>query len=276
MFVQDEWRRGRLSLDAGVRVDKTWIDIGYEQIGTRRVRIENEEMYPVYAVALGARWDFSPAVGIFGRTRLSTQNAPTVETVPGGSLSSSTRMGFETGIDTTFTSWFRPRLCVYYLDVRDAPFIAGQSVNKDDPTDIINLYNSLDWHEYGAELALAGSWNAWSYQLSGSWNNKNDNTLDNRIPEFTFNGVVRYRQGPWLATFGVYCIDSFEAVNKAGTGDAEGYTNIDAAISRDFSIHGLATTLTFYVRNLTDDDYESVYGFPSMGRIVGAGARMMF
>ncbi|WP_345988574.1 TonB-dependent receptor plug domain-containing protein [Sulfurimonas sp. HSL1-2] len=275
-FVQDEWHRGRLSLDGGVRVDKTWIDKGYEQVVSQKVLIEDEAMEPVAAAAIGARWQAAPSFALYTRARASTQNAPEVETVDGTSLSASTRLGAEAGFDAAPAPWFKPRLSLYFLDVRDAPYVAAQWTNPDDPTDIVNLYGSKDWHEYGAEVALAGVLDALTYQLSYSYNRNNDDTLDNRIPDSTFNGIVTYTYAGLKGTVGVYYVDNFEAVNKAGTGEAGGYTNIDCSLGYDFSAMQFRHKATLYARNLTNDDYESVYGFPSLGRVIGAAYRIAF
>jgi outer membrane cobalamin receptor len=275
-FVQDEWHRGDLSLDAGLRVDKTWIDKGYEQIGSKRVLVEDEALEPVAAVALGVRWQAVQSLALYTRARASTQNAPEVETADGETLSSSTRLGAEAGFDALLAPWFKPRVSLYYLDVNDAPYVAGQRTNPDDPTDIINLYGSKDWHEYGAEVAIAGILDALTYQLSYSYNRNNDDTLDNRIPDSTFNGIVTYTYAGVKGTLGLYYVDSFEAVNKAGTGEAGGYTNLDCSLGYDFTAVSMRHKAMVYARNLTDDDYESVYGFPSLGRVVGASYRIAF
>jgi iron complex outermembrane receptor protein len=276
VFIQDEWHEGSLSIDAGLRVDKTWIDTGYEQIGKTRVRIEDEALEPIYAVALGARWDAREDVAFYVRSRLSTQSAPEVETTDGSALHSSKRMEFETGIDTVVASWLKPRLSLYYTNVQDAPYAASQRTNPEDATDIINIYEAKDWIEYGAELAVAGVYESLSYQLSYSYNRNNDDTLDNRIPESTFNSVLSYNYNAIQATLGIYYIDSFEAVNAAGTGEAGGYTNYDLSLSYAFKALGLEHKAMLYGRNLSDENYESVYGFPDLGRIVGATYRVAF
>ena len=275
-FVQDEWHEGDWSFDAGLRVDKTWQKIGYEQIGSTRVRIEDEGLDPVMALALGTRWNYSDSAALYLRTRLSSQNAPEVETVDGGDLSSSTRWNLETGWEGRFSTLFRPRLSLYYLDVNDAPYVAGQYTNPSDPTDIVNLYDSDDWHEYGAEAAVSGTYERFSYQLSYSYNRNSDDVLDARIPDSTFNGIVRYSDGTYEAALGIYYVDDFEAVNKAGTGEAGGYTNLDLSVGYDFKAASLDHKVQLYARNLSDDDYESVYGFPSLGRVVGASYKVAF
>lgn len=276
LFIQDEWHSGRLSLDAGLRVDKTNVDIGYEQIGAKRIRIEDKSLDPVAALALGIRWQQNDNLTFYGRSRLSTQNAPDVEIVEGGSLSSSSRYGFEAGIESSIGAWLRPRLSLYYLDVNDAPYVSAQRTNPDDATDIINLYDSQDWHEYGAELAFAGVYDAWSYQLSYSYNRNSDDTLDNRIPGSTFNGVISYKKSGFQSSMGLYYVDRFEAVNKAGTGEAGGYMNIDLSLGYTFTLMEHTHNAMLYARNLADDDYESVYGFPGLGRTVGVRYKVVF
>ena len=86
----------------------------------------------------------------------------------------------------------------------------------------------------------------------------------------------KYADGGWEAALGLYYVDSFEAVNKAGTGEAGGYTNVDLTVGYAFETAALRHKVQLYSRNLADDDYESVYGFPSMGRIVGASYRLAF
>ena len=275
-FVQDEWRNGDWSVDAGIRVDKSWQRIGYEQIGAKKVRIEDESMDPVFAVALGTRWEYASSGALYARTRYSTQNAPDVETVDGAPLPSSSRWNFEGGWEGRIHELFRPRLSLYYLDVEDASYVAGQYVNPVDPTDINNLYDAQDWHEYGMEFAFSGTWAPFSYQLSYSYNRNSDDTLDRKIPGSTFNGVVRYDDGTFDGALGVYYVKEFEAVNYAGTGEAGGYTNIDLSVGYRFKAAELDHRVQLYARNLTDDDYASVYGFPSLGRVVGASYRVAF
>lgn len=276
LFVQDEWQRGAWSFDAGVRADKTWIDVGYEQIGQQKVRIEGEALEPVYAVALGTRWTASERVALYGRGRFSTQHAPDVETAEGSNLGDSTRTHLETGIEAVALSWFKPRLSLYYTDVNGAPTIVAQRTDPDDPTDIINIYGGKNWIEYGAELALAGAQSGFSYQLSYSYNRNNDATLDNRIPDSTLNGIFSYALGRFSSTLGVYYVGRFEAVNKAGTGEAGGYTNADLSLGYAFYALRLRHKAMVYARNLSDDDYESVYGFPNPGRVIGATYRIAF
>ena len=194
----------------------------------------------------------------------------------GDSLPASTRVNVEAGFDADLAVWFRPRVTFYFQDVRNAPYVAGQRVNPSDPTDIINIYDSKNWHEYGAEVTLAGVLDALSYQLSYSYNRNNDEDLDELIPESTVNGIVTYTYERLKGTLGIYYVDDFEAVNYAGTGEAGGYTNIDLSLGYDFTAFGLAQNAMVYARNLTNDDYESVYGFPSAGRVLGASYRVAF
>lgn len=276
IFIQDEWQLGAFSLDAGLRVDKTWIDIGYEQIGPKKVRIEDQSYEPVIAVAVGGRWDYTKSSALFIRSRLSTQNAPDVETEEGSSLPASRRFGLEGGWENSSFAFLRPRLSLYFLNVMDAPYVSSQHPDPEDPTSLVNVYDDKSWHEYGAELALAGTLSHLSYQLSYSYNANNDELLDNRIPNSTVNGVVSYRQNGYEATLGAYYVDRFETVNKAGTGDAGGYTNVDLSLGYAFRAAGVDNKVQLYARNLADDDYESIYGFPSMGRVIGASYRMAF
>ena len=275
-FVQDEWQLGSVSLDAGLRVDKTWIDVGYDEINNTKYRIEDETLEPVVAIAFGARWQVQKAFALYARTRASTQNGPEVETVDGSDLPSSTRVNVEAGFDADPAPWFRPRVTFYFQDVKDAPYVAGQRTNPGDPTDIVNIYASKSWHEYGAEVALAGVLDALSYQLSYSYNRNNDEELDELIPESTVNGIVTYTYEQLKGTLGIYYVDSFEAVNYAGTGEAGGYTNIDLSLGYDFTAYRLQQNAMVYARNLTNDDYESVYGFPNPGRVLGVSYRVAF
>lgn len=276
LFLQDEWQFGTLSLDAGLRVDKTWIDIGYEQIGPKKVRIEDQSYEPVVAVAAGARWDYTKSSAFFVRSRLSTQNAPDVETEEGSALPASRRVSLEGGWENRSFELLRPRLSLYFLNVLDAPYVSSQHPDPEDPADLVNVYSDKSWHEYGAELALAGTLSHLAYQLSYSYNANNDELLDNRIPNSTFNGVISYRQNGYEATLGAYYVSEFEAVNKAGIGKAGDYTNVDLSIGYTFQASGVDNKVQLYARNLGDDDYESVYGFPSMGRIIGASYRLAF
>lgn len=68
----------------------------------------------------------------------------------------------------------------------------------------------------------------------------------------------------------------FESVNKAGTGDAGGYTNVDLTLGYNFEAAGLDNKVQVYARNMGDEDYESVCGFLSLGRVVGATYRVVF
>ncbi|MBN2895500.1 MAG: TonB-dependent receptor plug domain-containing protein [Campylobacterales bacterium] len=275
-FVQDEWHEGSLSIDAGLRIDQTGIDKGYEQIGKNKVLVEDETRDPVMAAALGTRWDALEGVSLYGRSRLGSQNAPEVETQDGSELPSSNRMEFEAGVDTALYSWLKPRLSLYYVSVKDSPVVVSQRKNPDDPTDLINIYDGKDWIEQGAELAVAGLYDGFSYQLSYSYNTNDDETMDNRIPQSTLNGVLNYTLEGITASAGVAYIDTFEAVNAAGTGEAGGYTNIDFSLAYAFDALQLRHKAMLYARNLTDDNYESVYGFPDIGRIVGATYRVAF
>lgn len=275
-FVQDEWGYGDFSFDAGARIDKTWIDVGYEQIGNKKIRIEDESLDPVIALTLGNRWNYTKKEAFYLRTRFSTQNNPSVETIDGGKLSSSKRLGFEGGWESKRFPILQPRVSIYYLDVNNAPYVAGQHPDPENLLKLINVYDGKSWIEYGAELALAGVVGGWSYQLSYSYNRNNDDTLDNRVPHSTFNGIVRYCYKRYEAALGIYYIDSFESVNMAGIGDAGSYTNIDLTVGYSFKFASLDNKVQIYTRNITDDDYESVYGFPSMGRIIGVTYRLTF
>jgi outer membrane cobalamin receptor len=118
----------------------------------------------------------------------------------------------------------------------------------------------------------------WFYQLSYSLVEPGKTPLAVvNVPKNLFKAQIGWRDGLWSANVNSRYMDRYESANFAGTGYAGDFTSTDLRVARDFKqATDLTHTLGVFVRNINDNRYTTVYGFPDEGRVVGVDYRLAY
>ncbi len=276
-FVQGEMRIGDWHLDAGLRRDKHYHDVGYEQVGRQRSRIEDESDPALDALSLGARRDIGETRTVTARLLYSEQNQDDFETSSGESLDQEQRLNYELGYQARVSSLFVPRATIYWHNLKNARFVADVRPEYDNSGNLIeshNVYAASDRSLYGTELQVRGASGRLSYTVNYSYARSDDDDADERTPHHRASAHGTYAFGQWSATVGGRYLDEFLSGNKAGMGEAGGFTVVDASLDYRIPRGDREHHVTVYGRNLGDREYESMYTFANEGAVYGIQYRL--
>ena len=189
------------------------------------------------------------------------------------------RMREELGWNRNWHPLAASTLTLFMEQLDDGAYISGQVPDPTDPASKINVLAADSWENKGVELALEGKEGAWGYQASYSKVDPGETpTGVVNVPEELVKLRLAWKDAEegWFANLGARSMSEFLSANKAGTGDAGGFVSYDAAGGRSLLINGQQHTFRIYAKNLTGDEYETVYGFPSEGMTYGADYRFTF
>lgn len=288
---------GALTLDLGGRLDRVTVirGIDYFQAGrgpNANVRIITDETLP-YAKFLssGASLRVAGDWLVNARYGFSTQGPRrgVVLANPAVELQGEKRNKFELGVEGRVADWLRPSINGFYIDVKDEvqpisyAVVAGEQVG---------LYGNTDSRRTGAEAVLQGRWgnpmeNEGSYRASVTHyfdvldpSGLLARTQPRTVAEFTFDQAWQGWQvsgaAKYVSRYESNAFTACAAPNPNCNGGVQGpflpigdFLTADLALSRQVTLEDLALRVTFSVKNLTDEYYETTVGFPSIGRQFG-------
>ncbi|MBF6058229.1 TonB-dependent receptor plug domain-containing protein [Thiomicrorhabdus heinhorstiae] len=277
VYLQDEYRHDNFSVDFGFRNDRRHIDKGYEQIGTQKKIIEDVALDDLLTAALGATYNPTPADLLSFRSLYTEQQPIGVYSQNSAQLPKEKRLRGELGWSHVWHQLFRTTLTAFIENLDDGAYVSGQIVDPQDPASYINIYDADSWQNRGLELEIKGRQGAYGYELG----------LSRVDPEETPSGVVNvpenlvrarlyYQTAKWQFNLGIRSMSEYLSANKAGTGMAGDFVSYDASIGHTFKISGNRHQINLFAKNLSDEKYETVYGFPSEGTNIGVDYRVQF
>lgn len=277
VYAQDNVSVGAWSFDAGLRVDKRELDQSWEQVGNQKVAINDRALDPLYAASIGAA--YHTKYGRYTGRILYTQQAPVgILTSDQRSLPTESRLRYELGWQQQWLPALTTRLTAFVDQLTDAAYVSGQMNDPINPTQKINIYSASSRENKGLELMTEGRTQQWSYQLAYSLVDPGSTPVEIvNTPKNLFKARVGWRYGDWSAWLTSRYMDAYLSANKAGTGMAGDFTSTDIRLARDIKTSAQVThTLGLFVRNINDNRYTTVFGFPDEGRVVGIDYRLAY
>ncbi|MBO1927245.1 TonB-dependent receptor plug domain-containing protein [Thiomicrorhabdus sp. 6S2-11] len=281
LYLQNEFRQQRWSIDMGLRADKRTIDKGYEQIGSQRRLIEDVELDTLLTGALGASYQLTQQDLLTLRILYTEQQPVSVYTLNNDQLEQENRLRTELGwsrkwLVSPYYS-LKTTLTGFHERLKNGAYVAGQVDDPQDTESKINVYDNASWTNRGFEIEVEGGWGQFSYGVAYSRVSPGDTpTGVVNVPESLVRARIGYQTEPWQFNLGARNMDEFISANKAGMGSAGGFTSYDASLGYRFKRSGLSHHLVFSAKNLTDQKYETVYGFPSEGLNLGVDYYVRF
>lgn len=277
-YIQDELKVGSWSFDAGARVDNRDLDQSWEQIGNLKRPFSDKALDPLYAASMGAAY-LSQDKHRFSGRMLYTQQAPIgVMTQNNQALPVESRLRYELGWSKSWMPALATKVTAYVDQLTDAAYVSGQVNDPLNPTQKLNVYSASSRDNKGLELMLDGRSQHWFYQLAYSMvePGKTPVAVVN-VPTNLVKARLGWRDGAWSADLHSRYMDKYQSANFAGVGYSGDFVSTDVRVARDFKQDAdLTHTLGLFVRNIADNRYTTVYGFPDEGRVIGLDYRLAY
>lgn len=285
LYLQDEYRADRFSLDFGLRTDLRKIDVGYEDtfkiIGGQKKPFKNitknVELDPLITAAIGGSYRVTNASLLTLRTLYTEQQPVSVYTSNNSSLPKEKRLRLELGWQQSWHELFSTTLTGFQEKLEDAAYIASQTPDPTSPGEFLNVYGSAGWENQGVELEMRGKKGPYGYLVGLSYvePGKTPTGVVN-LPKELVRAQLYYHGSQWTADFGARSMDKYLSANKAGTGTAGGFVTFDSSVGRNFKAMNAEHKISVFAKNFTDEKFETVYGFPSEGATFGVDYRVAF
>ncbi len=293
--VASEHQAGRFLFDAGLRIIggyiSEWGGFGIEggAAGLQNIEpIKNETVPLEWQSVLGSTWLLPGPYSLH-----YTISAGTLAPRTGSLNSEFERPDYEARFQHDLGLLYRsPDLnefsfTAFYAQRRNALELSGEIEAAD--AYYVELFQNLDKRTYGVELS--GRWNIpWLHSrffanatlMRGENEIDGDMVKDEKLPNLIINSGIlfdyrqwdfnlfihhtgpyvnnRFVRGPWIAQNGDYPL-----------GD---YLSIDLTTGYTFYVGNFSARIFGEVKNLLDERYETVAGYPDPGRLIHGGFRL--
>lgn len=276
LYLQDEFKVGKWSFDAGIRSDKRYLDKGFDEAGTQKNAFKNRELDPLFAISAGALYQFSDDFNTTFRILYTQQDPTSLATVGTGSLPKEERMRYELGLNKYWSPYLTTKATVFLDKLSNAAYVASYYSDSDGV--MHNLYDSNNRDNTGIELMLNGNISGFSYDLSYSRVNpgKTPSPIVN-TPENMLKAHLGWQGQYWSADLTSKYVDRYLSSSHAATDYAGDFVTTDIQVSRTFHQSSqLKHKVSLYVKNLEDKNYETMYGFPDEGRSFGLAYQLNY
>lgn len=282
--VVDDHDFGRLDVSVGYRYTREHIQEfgGFNVEGTagelKNVQVQDEWVDPLHTVNLGASYELTTDVSLFGNVawgQLSAQ--PGMLTQDGDMPGTEDRYKFDLGVRKYFERLGEASLTGFFVRQENAALLTGQSGTVGD--DIVAFFEEDDRKNYGVELDVHSRrfdngvqffFNATVMETkrtrAGDWEH------DEEVPEFLVGGGASYLFDSFEIALFVRHLSDYENERFLPTGTPPAplgdYTELNAQLTYKYDN---STELYLRVDNVTDDEYSTVAGYPHDGTLVYAG-----
>lgn len=290
--VEQKLFDGNVVLDGGYRQDSKHITNSSTSIAANGAN-NNVDLAPAKIYALGAKWFITPTYNLTGRYYNGSQGTMGDFDVRAqtGTLDPESQKRLETSLEAKFSKAFTPMLTWFDINI-DHYKTAGTT------TYLLNgatyyYYTQSDLHRQGIELLLKGKFDfGTSYKASWTHMTKNDaissagvttdnNGLNNAQDLYTL--AISHEWDQYRANLSAKkesgWTQSVSAMGVATNVSLGDYTRVDANIMRDITLGKVASHISIYGRNLTNDQYATRYTtgyYNDRGRTFGAELTMEF
>jgi outer membrane cobalamin receptor len=295
--VTDEQQIGKFRLDAGFRMISgyivEWGGFGIEGSGTGFDKVEPIEDEPApfeWQSALGASYPLTNSSSLHynfsGGTIAPRKGSLTEE---GKSPETETRLQHDLGFRYKSQSQHEITLSAFYTQRNNAINYNGLTITLGDGQ-IMELYENLDKRSYGMELAtkwnipiLRSSLFANAMLMKGEMDDEGTMKDDVQLPKVILNTGFYFDYSGFDANFfvnytGPYTNNRF--VNPKwvkDNGDFPLGDFVSADLTAGYTFKGRFSKRVFVeVKNILDQEYMTVAGYPDQGRLFMAGIKINY
>jgi len=279
---------GQVILDGGYRQDQKHID--YSSTSATKNSTNNDtDMAPAKIYALGAKWQMTPIYNISTRYYHGDEGTMGDFDVKSktGTLHAETQERFETSLEANYDKAFNPMVTWFSVKTDNEKAQDTSATN----TYVLNgqtyyYYTESDTKRNGLELLLKGQFStgtsykaSWTHLLQYDAIASSGVTTDNvgnSNPEDLCTLLITQEWDKYRANLSIQKESgwhtSTSAMGTAYNVDLGDFTRVDTNIMRDFKAGNTTTTVTLYVRNLTDEHYATRYTtgyYYDRGRVFG-------
>lgn len=287
--VEQKLFDGAVVLDGGYRQDQKHID--YSSTSAAKNGTENDtDMAPAKIYALGTKWQITPTYNASARYFHGEEGTMGDFDVKSktGPLHAETQERFEASLEANYDKAFNPMITWFSVKTDNEK---AQDTNASSNTYVLNgqtyyYYNESDTKRNGLELLLKGRFStdtsykvSWTHLLQYDAITSSGVTTDNvgnSNPEDLYTLLITQEWDKYRANLSIQKESgwhtSTSAMGTAYNVDLGDFTRVDTNIMRDFKVANTTTTLTLYVRNLTDEHYATRYTtgyYYDRGRVFG-------
>lgn len=296
-----------LTLDASGRFDDHTIIKGIDSYGESTTNLQtctakcsyiyDKDLPRAKSVSVGATLAVTHEITTTARySRTSQGGVSGIATDTGEPLAAALSNKWEAGITANYVQWLVPTLT--YFDTR----VDNDKVpyNYTTGTPAVALWSETDTHRAGIELVVNGTlfergfpgrvtysfgWTHLTKLESSSRDPYIDSYYPNTKPEDLINATISGEWGPYFATASLTHVSGYlsnfntvrsTTIKIPGTNIYELTYNpvgdfdvVDLNFGRHFQIGEWDAALSFYGRNLLDENFQTVNGFPAIGRVFG-------
>ncbi len=290
--VADEHRIGRLTLDGAIRLERTYIEdygafgINGSAKGFGKVTPITDEWEPIMLNAsMGAAWHMSPALSLFANAVVGEIKARDgSRDINGDTPSNERRIKLDLGVRTFNSRFGEASIAAFLSRQDDAIVLSGKTETYNGQ--IMELYLNRDQYTNGIELDTKSTrlFNVARFFLNATVMNPEMKTDDGwkenkEMPGFIGSAGVnadyqRYDLSIYLKHVSEYESTRFAADSSVPV-DLGDYTTVN--MTAGVRLYGRpATRIYLEIKNLTDEEFSTVVGFPDFGRTYTVGLRQTF
>jgi len=279
LFMQDEAPFGNLTLDGGIRWDRTYLDEYSSFWGKNKPKIKNKWEDPLLNVSLGARYELNTEMAASFRFATGKQNPrPGTTKVDGSSLESEEWFKFDGGFEYTWRKWLIGRITLFHVQKNNGlEYDGAKQINQDN---WITYYKNVGTKQYGGELEFHGQlMKNLAYFVNYCLTHTSNVTEQVRgmkgplsFGEPRHNGAMglRYNDGRYVANATGKYVSAYESTrflkgkrpNPVTVGD---YFRLNANFGYIFKYRSLRSELYVDLQNILNKRYETVVGWPDPG-----------
>jgi len=301
---------GRLALDGSVRRDRVLIlkGVDYFTGGAQPPQpppfVQDRTLAPAVFATVGGRLTMAARIAVLGRAGYSQQGDANVNPTPGTTLDPETQSKFEAGIEARLHRRFTATVTAFHRGVANEKSIAGYSFTRVNGTNALcatgtipatgptsaatslqACYAQSDTTRDGVEVVGEGTWLTQGRVRASVTRmtrlEDSANQVQITTPRTIADLMVSQDLRVVSAMLTVKRISAFAGRRPAGGADTAfyplgAYTKLDASVSRLLTSGTATYRLSLYGRNLGDVRFQTVAGFPDVGRVIGADLTLGF
>lgn len=290
--VVDEHNFGALNMDAGLRWARTYINeyggFGINGSGKGFAKVEplvNVWQPAVMQANLGGSYSLPNLYSLNFHTAVGE-----IKPLPGSldidfnEPKNETRIKLDFGVRKIWNSVGQLSFVGFLVHQKDALVLSGKTY--DSPGRYMELYLNRNQNQYGieAEARFARIWNVleifFNATMMNSFAENEGKMVENlELPKIITSGGLYYQGSHLDISLLAKYVSSFENTRFAAPGlppqPLGDYVTLDAILG--WSLYGKLYSTRFYleIKNITDELYSTVVGYPNFGRTITMGIRQV-
>ena len=290
--IVDEHNFGVLIMDAGFRWARTYINeyggFGIDGSGKGFGNVEplkNIWQPAVMQANLGGSYSFPNLYSLNFHAAIGE-----IKPLPGSldidlnEPKNETRFKLDFGLRKIWNSAGQISIVGFLVHQNDALVLSGKTY--DSPNRYMELYLNRDQSQYGVEFEtrFARIWNAleifFNTTMINSFAENDGEMIENlELPKIISSGGLYFEKGSLDMSLLAKYVSSFESTRFAASGlppqPLGDIVTFDAVLG--WSLYGNLYSTRFYleIKNITDERYSTVVGYPDFGRTITMGIRQV-